>query len=66
MKNGRTVTTKIKNNLEYEQPSKAISTSFFVGAGLFLSSVKADMTNPGVQNPHCNPWDSTNLFCKQK
>lgn len=36
-------------------PSKACSICFCVGLGLFLSSVYIDMTNPGVQKPHCEP-----------
>ena len=38
-------------------PSKALSISFCVGAGLFLRRVYIDITIPGVQNPHWDPWD---------
>ena len=45
-----------------DAPSSAFSTSTFEGRGLFLSKVKVDITNPGVQKPHCRPWDSIRLF----
>ena len=38
-------------------PSKALSISFCVGTGLFLRRVYIDITIPGVQNPHWEPWD---------
>ena len=38
-------------------PSKALSISFCVGTGLFLRRVYIDITIPGVQNPHWDPWD---------
>lgn len=44
-------------------PWKAISMSFIVGLGKFLSSVYIDITIPGVQKPHCEPWASAILFC---
>lgn len=37
-------------------PWKASSTSAMVGLGLFLSRAYMDMTMPGVQNPHWEPW----------
>lgn len=36
-------------------PSKAASISSSEGVELFLMRVYIDMTNPGVQNPHCDP-----------
>ena len=39
-------------------PSKALSISFCVGTGLLLRRVYIDITIPGVQNPHWDPWDS--------
>jgi hypothetical protein len=44
-------------------PWNAISISFIVGLGKFLSNVYIDMTIPGVQKPHCDPWASAILFC---
>ena len=38
-------------------PSNALSISTFVGTGLFLRRVYIDITIPGVQNPHWDPWD---------
>ena len=38
-------------------PSNALSISFCVGKGLFLRRVYMDITIPGVQNPHWEPWD---------
>ena len=38
-------------------PSKALSISFCVGTRLFLRTVYIDITIPGVQNPHWDPWD---------
>lgn len=37
-------------------PWKASSTSAMVGVGLFLSNAYMDMTMPGVQKPHWEPW----------
>lgn len=37
-------------------PSKALSISLWVGKGLFLSRAYMDITIPGVQNPHWDPW----------
>ena len=36
--------------------------SSILGHGLFLNKVYIDMTIPGVQNPHWEPWASAN-FC---
>ena len=38
-------------------PWNAFSISTFVGIGLFLRRVYIDITIPGVQNPHWDPWD---------
>ena len=38
-------------------PSNALSISFCVGKGLFLRRAYMDITIPGVQNPHWEPWD---------
>ena len=38
-------------------PSNALSISVCVGTGLFLRRVYIDITIPGVQNPHWDPWD---------
>lgn len=38
-------------------PSNALSISLYDGKGLFLNNVYIDITIPGVQNPHCDPWD---------
>lgn len=40
----------------YIVPSNAASMSSSEGVVLFLSRVYMDMTKPGVQNPHCEPW----------
>jgi hypothetical protein len=45
------------------EPSKAFSISAEVGRGLFLNNVYIDITIPGVQNPHCEPWDLAILSC---
>lgn len=37
-------------------PARASVTSSKVGCGLFLSNVYMDITIPGVQNPHWDPW----------
>ena len=37
-------------------PSKALSISLCVGKGVFLSRAYMDITIPGVQNPHWDPW----------
>lgn len=42
---------------EHYVPSNALSISVWVGRGLFLRSVYMDITIPGVQNPHWDPWD---------
>ena len=38
-------------------PSNALSISLCVGTGLFLRRAYIDITIPGVQNPHWDPWD---------
>lgn len=38
-------------------PSNALCISLYDGKGLFLNNVYIDITIPGVQNPHCDPWD---------
>jgi len=43
-------------------PPSASSISIFVGCGLVLTSAYIAMTNPGVQNPHCEPCACANLF----
>ena len=48
----------LKKNLTW----KYVSMSSIFGAGLFRSKVYMDMTMPGVQNPHCDPWASAS-FC---
>ena len=37
-------------------PSNAFSISSSLGIVLFLSNVYIDITIPGVQKPHCDPW----------
>ena len=37
-------------------PSNALSNSSIDGWGLLRNSVYIDMTIPGVQKPHCDPW----------
>lgn len=37
-------------------PWKASSISCIVGWELFLRRAYMDMTSPGVQKPHCDPW----------
>ena len=37
-------------------PSSAFSISSSLGVTLFLSNVYIDITIPGVQKPHCDPW----------
>ena len=44
-------------------PSKAASSWCGEGRGWFLSRVYIDMTNPGVQNPHCDPWAAASFSC---
>lgn len=46
-----------KQRTEHYIPSNALSISVWVGRGLFLRSVYMDITIPGVQNPHWDPWD---------
>jgi len=41
----------------YILPWKAASICSEVGCGLVRSNVYMDMTNPGVQNPHCEPCE---------
>ena len=38
------------------EPPNALSISSSVGITLFLSNVYIDITIPGVQKPHCDPW----------
>jgi len=38
-------------------PWKAASICSVDGCGLVRSNVYMDMTNPGVQNPHCEPCE---------
>ena len=44
-------------------PSKALSIWSAVGCGILWNNVYMVITIPGVQNPHCSPWDFTKLFC---
>ena len=44
-------------------PSNAPSICFSEGAWLFLRRVYMDMTKPGVQKPHCDPWARTIRSC---
>ena len=43
-------------------PSNALSIWSAVGCGILWNRVYMVITIPGVQNPHCNPCDSTKLF----
>lgn len=47
----------MSDNLDLAVPWKASSTSAIVGVGLFLNRAYMDITIPGVQNPHWEPWD---------
>src|SRR5207302_4103857 len=44
-------------------PDKAVSTSSRVGAARCKYSANSDITKPGVQKPHCDPWQSTSARC---
>ena len=33
------------------------------GASLFFCRANSDITKPGVQKPHCEPWHSTMACC---
>lgn len=44
-------------------PSIAVSTSSLDGFGFFLSKVYMDITNPGEQYPHWDPWRLANRSC---
>ena len=37
--------------------------SSWVGSGFSASAAVIVVRNPGVQNPHCNPWQSANACC---
>jgi hypothetical protein len=43
-------------------PSSECSISALLGSASLRSSEYIDMTNPGVQKPHCEPWKSAS-FC---
>lgn len=45
-----------KFSLSLAGPWKASSISAIIGVGLFLSRAYMDMTIPGVQKPHWEPW----------
>lgn len=44
-------------------PWKAISRFFIVGLGMLRKRAYMDMTIPGVQKPHCDPWDFAIRSC---
>ena len=44
-------------------PEIASRISASSGSGLRSSSQRAVIIMPGVQNPHCSPWHSTNPCC---
>ena len=44
-------------------PEMASLTSAGDGSGLWSSSQRAVMIMPGVQNPHCSPWQSAKACC---
>ena len=46
-------------------PSKALSIWDREGWGLFLSREYIDITMPGVQNPHWDPWERASLSWKR-
>jgi hypothetical protein len=41
-------------------PDIASRTSSGVGSGFWSSSQRAVISMPGVQNPHCSPWQAAN------
>lgn len=46
-------------------PANAWVKSSIVGWGLFLSRVYMDITIPGVQKPHCEPWALAIRSCER-
>jgi hypothetical protein len=44
-------------------PDIASRTSAGDGSGLLSSSQRAVMIMPGVQKPHCSPWQAANASC---
>jgi len=44
-------------------PDIASRTSASVGSGLWSSSQRAVIIMPGVQNPHCSPWQAAKAAC---
>src|SRR5207253_11072928 len=44
-------------------PAIPSSISCAEGLGCCASRPTTDITNPGVQNPHCRPWHSWNACC---
>lgn len=48
----------------HKLPPSATVMSSMLGCGLFLSKVYMDITMPGVQNPHWDPWALAIRSCK--
>ena len=58
-----TTTLMCESDMRRSLPWKASSISSSVGVALFRRREYMDMTNPGVQNPHWDPWAFAILSC---
>ena len=55
--------TRLDIKLKLSCTWKYVSMSSMSGLGLFLSRVYMDMTMPGVQKPHWEPWEEAIRCC---